>query len=62
MAQIVTKDAQWARRHLYNTKGVREDQRKAQRANRRIEKQRLNVYGEDYVPTGKPRLTGWDII
>jgi hypothetical protein len=33
----------------------------AHRIERRVEKERLRLQGQDYTPALKPRLTGWDM-
>jgi hypothetical protein len=63
MAATVTRDVKVAKRYVVAGSKYAHDMRPiAHRAERRTEKIRLRVQGEDYAPAGKPRLTGWDII
>lgn len=62
MTAVITRDAKEGWRIVsHKAKGRRIAKHAAQRANRRIEKVRLSILHDDYAPTGRPRLTGWDI-
>lgn len=61
MAAIVTRDTRHARSLVRSHHDYAVWKRLAHREARRTEKQRLAAQGADYVPAGKPRLTGWEI-
>lgn len=62
MPAIVTHDIKFARRIVVMNARTRFTYKHlAHRTNRRVEKSRLLVMGEDYMSLLKPRLTSWDI-
>lgn len=62
MPAIVTRDIKFARKIVVMNARTRFTYKHlAHRTNRRIEKSRLLIMGEDYIPSLKPRLTCWDL-